>query len=118
MGSKREAQANLIRFLPRLMTYVTAEFIRQTDQGSIIQGTDWESTSLYLKGLQSQDLAGEENRIIKQRIWLFLVNQKRQWQYSICLATIHDALPTQQTNQKFCIEPFGKWYPNHGNLPR
>lgn len=53
MGSKREAQANLIRFLPRLMTYITAEFIRQTDQGSIGQGTDWESTSLYLKGLQS-----------------------------------------------------------------
>lgn len=42
MGSKREAQANLIRFLPRLTTYITAEFIRQADQGSTIQGTDWE----------------------------------------------------------------------------
>lgn len=38
--SKREAQANLIRFLPRLMTYITAEFIGQTDQGSIVQETD------------------------------------------------------------------------------
>lgn len=38
--SKREAQADLIRFLPRLMTYITAEFIGQTDQGSTVQETD------------------------------------------------------------------------------
>lgn len=38
--SKREAQANLIRFLPRLMTYIMAEFISQTYQGSIVQETD------------------------------------------------------------------------------
>lgn len=37
--SKREAQADLIRFLPRLMTYITAEFIGQTDLGSIVQET-------------------------------------------------------------------------------
>lgn len=49
--SKREAQANLIRFLPRLMTHITAEFIGQTDQGSIVQETDWKSASLHLKGL-------------------------------------------------------------------
>lgn len=38
--SRREAQANLIRFLPRLMTYITVEFIGQTDQGSIVQEMD------------------------------------------------------------------------------
>lgn len=35
------------------MTYITAEFIGQTDQGSIVQETDWKSASLYLKGLLS-----------------------------------------------------------------